>query len=91
MPLLDWSDYDVGYYLNGHAKYQPDMERYEFIEWAFRSANKLANPDYLSMCIRCLSAREGSKVNCPLCFTTRVLASGWSTTCESPPAVSLRR
>jgi 3'-phosphoadenosine 5'-phosphosulfate sulfotransferase (PAPS reductase)/FAD synthetase len=66
MPLLDWSDEDLLSYLD-LRNITPDPLRYERIENVLREQpGKIANPDHLSCCIRCLSARRGERLYCPL-------------------------
>jgi hypothetical protein len=66
MPLLEWDDADVYHYL-AHRQTLPDLERYEVIDESFRSKKDLkANPDHAPYCIRCLVAKKGSAVPCPL-------------------------
>jgi len=66
MPLAEWSDEDVAYYLGAKDRFRPDMERYEFRAGSLRSRRTSANnPDHLPICIRCIAAAAAVPV-CPL-------------------------
>lgn len=67
MPILDWSDEDVAFYLIERGDYRPDPERYEISNGTLRNRTGTeANPDHVPICIRCLAAQSGQVPHCPL-------------------------
>jgi hypothetical protein len=67
MPILDWSDEDVAYYLAAHPQWAPDSERYTLHDGRLHArSDKTSNPDWAPHCVRCLSASPGETISCPL-------------------------
>lgn len=65
MPLLNWEDKDVYYYLSSR-QIDPDYSRYEQQGASLRSrVDMQSNPDHAPFCIRCLAAKKGASVACP--------------------------
>jgi hypothetical protein len=67
MPILDWTDQDVAFYLFEHGHFRPDPDRYEISNGTLQNrVGTLSNPDHAPVCIRCLTAQDGRPPQCPL-------------------------
>jgi hypothetical protein len=67
MPLLDWADEDVAYFLSRHPSWSPDSKRYFSENGRYRSwQDETVNPDWAPICVRCHSAHSGDVIICPL-------------------------
>ena len=81
MPLHQWTDEDVAFYLKDQGRYAPDWDRYEVTDGVLQNrADKSANPDHAPICIRCLTRDELGASNCPL-----------SLSCAEEPRALVRR
>lgn len=67
MPLIDWADEDVAYFLMSGRRFAPDWDRYELASGTFQNRpNMAANPDHMPICIRCLAGETTEPLGCPL-------------------------
>lgn len=66
MPLVEWSDEDVAYFLATRPRWTADADRYFVTSGTLQNrTDKTYNPDWAPICVRCLSAREGEAISCP--------------------------
>lgn len=67
MPIVDWSDEDVSYFLSTEAPYKPDPKRYIVRAGQLRTRkSRRYDPDYARVCVRCLTSRGREPLECPL-------------------------
>jgi hypothetical protein len=67
MPIRGWSDEDVAYYLSIRPEWGADRNRYVLNDNKLISRlDPSRNPDWLPICVRCLTSTESEAPACPM-------------------------